>query len=435
MAVTISEVIKGSPAERCGILPGETLLSIGGHGIEDVLDYRFYMTARSLDVALRDVDGHTRTVQVCKPEYADLGLEFDTYLMDKQRSCKNKCVFCFIDQLPEGLRESLYFKDDDSRMSFLFGNYITLTNLLEHDVQRIIDMRISPVNISVHTTDPALRVEMMKNPRAGEVLSYIPRLAHAGIKINAQLVLCPGLNDGDVLAQSLHSLTAHAPALQSIALVPVGLTRHRNGLTPLRLFTPAEAMAVTALTEKFGEAMRKRHNMRICYAADEFYLAAGLPIPPAPYYEDFAQLENGVGLLALLEDEFIQALADTPPCKVYRRITIATGRAAAPFIKRLSAQAMRQFSGLCVNVIAVDNDFFGRTITVAGLVTGGDLVTRLSHEELGDELLFPAVMLRHEGDLFLDSIHVSDVRKALRVPVRPVPNDGYALLAAMLHEE
>ena len=434
MAVTISGVEPGSPAFRAGIGAGDRLEAIDGHPINDVLDYRFYMTARCLTLHLGGEGEQPRIKTIRKGEYEDLGLEFETYLMDSQRLCRNKCIFCFIDQMPPGMRDSLYFKDDDSRMSFLFGNYITLTNLEDRDVERIIAMRISPVNISVHTTNPALRVKMMANPHAGEVLEYLPRLAAAGIRINAQLVLCPGVNDGSELRRSLEDLTALAPGLQSVAVVPVGLTRFREGLAKLRVFTPTEAAGVIGEVDRVGNRMLTLHGQRVCYAADEFYLAAERPVPAAEFYEEFAQLENGVGLLALLEDEFRQALELEAPRRVSRRVGIATGYAPQNLIRSLARQAMELFPGLEVSVFPIRNDFFGPDITVAGLVTGEDLTGQLKGRDPGDELLFPSVMLRHEGDLFLDGLSMAELAEALGLPVRPVNNDGFQLLEAMLGE-
>ncbi len=442
MAVLIESVEPRSPAARAGVTAGMTLLSVGGHLIRDVLDYRFYITARALTLGLLSPGGAPLSLRVRKGEYEDLGLGFGSYLMDRQRGCRNKCVFCFIDQLPKGLRESLYFKDDDTRLSFLFGNYVTLTNLEEEDIGRILAMHISPVNISVHTTDPALRVKMMGNPRAGDVLRWLPRLAEGGIRLNAQLVLCPGLNDGPALERTLRDLTALAPMLQSVTAVPVGLTDHRDGLCPLRPFTPDEARDIIAAVDRFGGQTLAEHGRRLCHAADEFYLLAGLALPPADFYGDFEQLENGVGLWSLLKEEFAAALdaaaprisRESPQSAFSRTVAIATGRAAQPLLERLATDAARCFPHLTVSVIGVDNHFFGRRITVAGLVTGRDLIaqTRGKLPPGCDELLFPAAMLRREGDLFLDGATPDEVAAALALPVRPVPNDGTSLLHAML---
>ena len=312
MAVTISGVRKHSPAYRHGIQAGERLLTLNGNEIMDVLDYRFYQLNTALVLELENNRGERRTVSLKKPEYEEIGLEFETYLMDRQHSCKNKCVFCFIDQLPKGLRKSLYFKDDDSRLSFLFGNYVTLTNLTEHEISRIIKMHISPMNISVHTTNPELRVKMMKNPRAGEALSIIRRFAQAGIKINCQIVLCPGYNDGEELKRTLSDLETMCPQVQAVAVVPVGITRYRQNLPEMRSFTRETAGEAIDLIESFGEKCLQKYGTRVAYPGDEFYLKAERPLPPAGFYEDFSMLENGVGLLPLLMDEFYSALEGRP---------------------------------------------------------------------------------------------------------------------------
>ncbi len=432
MAVTIQDVEQYSIAQQYGIAPGHRLVRIGENEINDVLDYRFYSTEPQLNLVLESPQGQVYTKSVRKGRYADLGLVFDTYLMDKQRFCKNKCVFCFIDQLPKGLRESLYFKDDDSRMSFLFGNYITLTNLEEKDIDRIIKMRISPVNVSVHTTNPDLRVQMMGNPRSGEVLAYIDRLVKAGIQVNAQLVLCPGFNDGPELERSLQDLAQYTPLLQSVAVVPVGLTKFREKLPQLRLFTQQEAAAVIHAVHTAGDQMLAKTGRRIFYAADELYLAAGNPLPEASFYEEYPQLENGVGMLALLLDEFFSALEDAHCSLVHRRVSIATGKAAYPFISDLFQAACNKFPGLTGTVYCIPNLFFGETITVAGLITGEDILARLKGKDLGDALLIPSAMLRHEGDLFLDSMELTQLAKQLGVPVLPVENAGQSLLEALL---
>jgi putative radical SAM enzyme (TIGR03279 family) len=434
LAVKIAGTAPRSPAERLGVKAGWLLLAINGSEINDILDYRFYSTTKSLTLVFKDENGATVTKSLKKAEYAEPGLEFETYLMAPQQSCKNKCVFCFIDQLPPGLRESLYFKDDDSRLGFLFGNYITLTNLEESDIDRIIKMRTSPVNISVHTMNPELRVKMMKNPRAGEVLGWIKRLTDAGIKVNAQLVLCPGMNDGAELTRSLRELSALAPHLQSVAVVPVGLTKHRKNLPELRLFTSGEAAGVIAEINAFASQNLQQHGTRICFAADEFYLNAGIPLPEYEEYEDFAQLENGVGLTALLRNEFAQALESEEPRPLNRRVTLATGVSAAPEMKRLAALAAERFPGLHVDVIAVKNEFLGETITVAGLVTAGDLIKTLKREGHAQEVLFPAVMLRRERDVFLDGLTPEDAAGELNAKLIPVENDGFELLGAMLGE-
>lgn len=432
MAVSIIGVEEGSPAQRTGMRPGDRLISVNGHTITDVLDYQFYTLEQKLRLKI-ERGGRMRTILVRKEEYEDLGLQFETYLMDQQRSCRNRCVFCFIDQLPKGMRESLYFKDDDARLSFLFGNYITLTNIQEEEIRRIIQMRISPVNVSVHTTNPALRVKMMGNRFAGEVLRYLKMLAEGGISLNCQLVLCPGYNDGEELARSMRDLAALRPAVKSVCMVPVGLTRFREGLAPLEPFCEETAGAVIDLAEAFGEQCRKAFGTRLFYPADEFYLKAKRPIPPASFYEEFAQLENGVGMLALLDEQFHEALKDARgELTKSRTITIVTGKAAAPFITSLIDEAGKRWHNLKVQVIAIENEFFGPNITVSGLITGQDIKKQLAGRSLGEEVLLPSNMLRREGDLFLDNVSLSELEEALGVPVTPVDNDGAELLHAVL---
>ena len=433
MAVIIQSVTKGSAAARQGILPGETLLSINGNEIMDVLDYRFYQTNRELMLELQGTDGKTRAVPIKKREYEEIGLTFETYLMDKQQSCKNQCIFCFVDQLPKGMRKSLYFKDDDSRLSFLFGNYITLTNLSEHEIERIIKMHTSPIDVSVHTTNPELRVKMMKNRFAGSALSIMQRLARAGIKLNCQIVSCPGINDGEELLRSLTDMEALYPSVECIAVVPVGLTRYREGLYPLIPYTRETAAQTLVLIEQFGDRCVKEHGSRIVFAADEFYLKAGRGIPPAEFYEDFDQLENGVGLLALMKDELEGALSLEQGDKTLKRkVTVASGTSAAPFLRALLSQMRDKYPGVFIEVVGIRNDFFGGGVNVSGLVTGGDLIAQLKGRDLGDALLIPSVMLRREGDIFLDDVSTQEAEQALAVKLTPVPNDGEALFRAIL---
>lgn len=432
MAVRICGVEKNSPAGKKGILPGENLLSINGQEIRDILDYRFYETSSCVTLAVQGKDGAVREIPIRKGEYHPLGLQFDTYLMDKQQRCRNNCIFCFIDQLPKGMRPSLYFKDDDSRLSFLFGNYITLTNLEERDIDRIIQMHISPINISVHTTNPELRVKMMGNRFAGEVLRWLDKLARAGTKMNCQLVLCPGINDGEELTRTLMDLKKYYPAVESIAAVPLGLTKHREGLTPLRAYTAEEAVQVIRQVDEFGQLCKAEFGERIAYAADEFYIQAGAPFPPASFYGPLNQLEDGVGMVSLLREEFLEEMEFVGNLPHKRAVSLATGTAAAPILTELLDRLGRICHNLNWKVFEIKNDFLGHSITVAGLVTGGDLIRQLRGNELGEELLIPASMLRAEGDLFLDDVTLRDVEQALGVPVRPVPNDGAALLRMVL---
>ncbi len=433
MAVIISRVIDRSPAHLCGVQAGDTLVAINGQEIEDVLDYRFYMLESCLQLTLLR-QGRSLSVTLVKEEYDETGMEFDTYLMDAQRGCKNKCIFCFIDQLPKGLRESLYFKDDDSRLSFLFGNYITLTNLTRHEIDRIIKMHISPVNISVHTTNPDLRVQMMKNPHAGEVLSIMKEFAQAGIKMNCQLVLCPGYNDGEELTRSLHDLGALYPAVQSVAAVPVGLSRHREGLTPLTPFTKEQATAVVDTMEAFGNEFLAKNGTRLCYPADEFYLKAGRPLPCGEFYEEYAQIENGVGMWTSFKEEFLDALETTPTETVNREVSLVTGMAALPLIEECCRLAEDKFEGLTCHVYGIRNDFFGEQITVTGLLTGQDIMAQLEDKPLGDALLLPSATLRREGDLLLDNTTPEQISQTLNVPVQITDGDGYSFLDGLLGE-
>ena len=429
MSVKIKSVTEASYGFKVGLKPGDELVKINSHEIFDVLDYRFYIQAKKLNLeVLRD--GESLCFNIRKSdEFADIGLEFETYLMDKQHSCKNKCIFCFVDQMPQGMRDTLYFKDDDSRMSFLFGNYITLTGLCEREVQRIIDMHISPVNISVHTMNPELRVEMMKNRFAGESLKIIDRFSENNISMNTQLVLCPGINDGEELRFSLSELAKHYPSVKSIAAVPVGVTKYRDGLYPLRPYTKEEAEQVIDIIDEFNAHFSYYNNGEIlAYASDEFYLLAQRPLPAADYYGEFSQLDNGVGVCALLKDEFLDALEAEEEKPLNRAVTIATGCAAYDLLRELSRKAEKKFKGLRVNVVKIENDFFGHTVTVAGLITGKDFRNQLKDIALGDELLIPRVSLRNEGDKFLDDVTVEELSEFLNIKVTAVESEGAVLL-------
>lgn len=432
MAVIIKKVKNRTPSHRAKIKDGYTLVSINDNEINDVLDYQFYMTDENIKLKVIDDNNRIKEYKIKKEQYEDLGLEFETYLMDKQHSCKNKCIFCFVDQMPKGMRQTLYFKDDDSRMSFLFGNYVTLTNLTQEDINRIIKMHISPVNISVHTTNPTLRVEMMKNKDAGKVLSYIKDLAAHNIRLNTQLVLCPGINDGEELVRSLNDLSKYYPALDSIAVVPVGLTKFRDNLTKLRLYTKQEAQQVIDTIENFSDTFYEKHGKRIAFASDEFYLKAERELPDYDYYEDFNQLDNGVGLVTMLKQEFVDALENEEFSPSSYKTTLVTGELAYPLIKELAQKAEEKYPQIKVNVEKIINHFFGETITVAGLVTGKDLIEQLKDKINTETLVVPSVMLRHEQDKFLDDITIEQVEKALNVKVKISQTDGYELLCNML---
>ena len=437
MAVLISSIKPHSPASRHFVKAGSKLISINGHEIRDVLDYQFYVDEDVLDIVLEKPNGKTKKIKL-KNCHGETGFEFETYLMDKQRRCANNCIFCFIDQMPKGMRESLYFKDDDARLSFLFGNYITLTNLGDKDIDRIIEMHISPVNISVHTMNPDLRVKMMGNNRAGKVLDYIKRLADAGIKLNTQLVLCPGYNDGDELTYSLEELGKLYPAVQSIAAVPVGLTCHRDGLSNLNPFTKEQSSDVISRIDSYNSEFLCYNNTNIAFAADEFYLNAGLELPDCERYGDFPQYENGVGMWSLLKKEFDEAINDLPEdysLPNERKITMATGVAAYGLIKYISDEVQAKVKNLHINVVKIENRLFGERITVAGLLCGNDIADALSETELFDEVLIPSVSLRREGDLFLDDMSVEELAERLKKKVTPVESDGYVLLQRILGEE
>ena len=433
--VIITDVLPNSRAFKAGIIAGDTLVSINGREINDVLDYRFHLANKSVILKILR-NGEELSKTILKSEYDDIGLDFETPLMDKKHSCENKCVFCFIDQLPKGMRKTLYFKDDDSRLSFLHGNYITLTNLSEKDIDRIIEMHISPVNVSVHTTNPELRVKMMHNKRAGEVLKYLDKLAKAGISICGQIVLCKGLNDGEELIRTMHDLATLFPAIKSVSVVPAGLTRFRENLYPLEPFNKIECNAVIDTVNSFGDACLKAYGTRLFYCSDEFYIKAERALPCDDYYEEYSQIENGVGLLTSLNteidteleyiDEYLEAF--TPP----RSVSVVTGYAAYDHINKICEKLAHKVSGLEISVYPIKNNFFGENITVAGLLTATDIIEQLKGKTLGDELLFPACALRAGGDLFLDDITPEELSEKLGVPVKPTGNDGAELIKNIL---
>ncbi len=431
MSVIIKDVEKGSAASKARIKAGDTLVSINGNIIMDVLDYRFYQNDKKIIAEIINSKGKIKKIKIKKDEFQELGLIFDTYLMDEKRSCKNKCVFCFIDQLPKGLRESLYFKDDDSRLSFLFGNYITLTNITEHEIDRIIKMHISPINISVHTTNPELRVKMMANKNAGKVLDIMHRFNDAGIKMNSQLVLCPGYNDGEELSRSLNDLL-NLENMECIAAVPVGLSDHREGLAQLKPFNKETAAQVLDIIDEYAQKAIEKYGDRRIYGSDEFYLLSQREIPSAEFYGDFLQLENGVGLWALLKSEVMDALEQKSICDIKRHITMVTGVAAYPLIRDIADMCSKKANGLECDVYAIKNEFFGEKITVAGLITATDIYNQLKDKNFGDTLLIPSCMLRAEGDMFLDSVTVDELSQKLNVKIEIVDNDGYSLTDAIL---
>ncbi len=427
--VLIQGVDPNSHAEKSGIKENDILLSVNGNVINDVLDYRFHIMEKHL-LLLIERKGEKIEIEIKKPEYSDIGLNFSTYLMDEKKRCRNNCIFCFIDQNPKGMRETIYFKDDDERLSFLQGNYVTLTNLKDEDIARIIKMRISPINISVHTTNPELRVKMLRNRFAGDCLRYIKELDAHGISLNLQLVLCRGINDGEELKRSLSDMDS-LENIESVALVPAGLTGHRENLYPLISFDKESASSVIDIANEFGDKWLKTKGMRLIYPSDEFFLLAEREIPVEPYYEGYPQLENGVGMIRSDSAEFYECLENLPEMEYNRRVTVPTGEASFDFISSLASAAMEKYKNLKVNVCAIKNNFFGGSVTVTGLVTGGDIISQLKDKDLGDELLIPAVMLRAEGDLFLDNVSLEELSEKLNVKVRVTERGGYALCEAM----
>ena len=428
--VKINSVMHGSPSDRCGVKKDDILVKINGHGIKDVLDYMYYAADTEVSLELLR-DNKTINLDISKDEYDDLGLEFETFLMDNKQSCSNKCVFCFIDQMPPGMRETLYFKDDDARLSFLQGNYVTLTNLHQEDIDRIIEMKLN-INVSVHTTNPELRVKMMHNRFAGEKLKYIWQLAENGIKLNCQIVCCPGLNDGDELRRSLTDLGTLMPNITSMAVVPVGLTKFRKGLYPLVGFTKESAAETIDIIEEFQQVFLEKFGTRTVFPSDEFYLIAERELPPMEAYEDFSQYENGVGMLRSLIDEFDKALDMAEWEGEKRHVSIATGYSPFSTISSLAKKAEERFPDLRCDVYRIRNDFFGETITVTGLITAQDLIAQLKGRDLGDELLISSAMLRRDSDVFLDDLTVSDVEKELNVKLTSTNSDGYELLDAIM---
>ena len=430
MAVRVTGTDKGSPAQKAN-LADTVLLSIDGNEINDMLDYSFYSSGAQLELAVMH-GAKLEYIKLEKEEYEPLGCSFESYLIDKKHSCRNKCMFCFIDQLPKGLRETLYFKDDDERLSFLFGNYITLTNLNPHEVERIKRMHISPINISVHTVEPELRVKMMTNKNAGAVLRYLDEFAAEDIAMNCQLVLCRGVNDGGHLRKSIEKLASLYPAVRSVAAVPSGLTRFREGLYPLTPYDKETATGVLDILEEYGDLYREKYGTRLVYPGDEWFLLAGRPIPPADYYDDYPQIENGVGMWRKLHDEFMEALPAVRQPLLPRAIDVVTGEAAEPLIRMLAGALQAAHRNVRITVHCVKNDFFGGNITVAGLLTGTDLIAQLKGRLKSHTLGVPETMLRDENDKFLDDVTIKQLEMALGVRERILPQDGAALAAALL---
>lgn len=428
----IRSVSPGSIAQEMEIEPGDVLLTINGQSPEDVFDYRYLINDEMLLVLIRKANGEEWELEIEKEYTEDLGLEFENGLMDDYHSCRNKCIFCFIDQLPKGMRDTLYFKDDDSRLSFLQGNYLTLTNMNDHDLDRIIHYRLSPINISFQATNPDLRCRMLNNRFAGDILDKVKKLKEAGILMNGQIVLCKGVNDGEELARSVRDLERFFPELQSVSVVPVGLTRYREGLYPLEPFTKEDAEKVLQTIHGWQETFLKKYGMHFIHGGDEWYILAKEPFPEADAYDGFLQLENGVGMVRLLEEEVKEALAALPGDARSRSVTIATGVLAAPFLQEHAKKIQKKYPNVKIQVLTVYNRFFGEQITVAGLITGQDLISQLKGAELGDRLLLTTHMLKSGEPVFLDDVTVEEAEKTLQIKISIVESSGSDLVNSIV---
>lgn len=430
----VKNIVGGSIADELGIEPGDRLLSINGNEIEDIFDYQFYSEDEELLLLIEKPDGEQWELEIEKDADEELGMEFGAGLMDEYRSCRNKCMFCFIDQMPEGMRDTLYFKDDDSRLSFLQGNYVTLTNMNDHDIERIIRYRLEPINISFQTTNPELRCKMLHNRFAGDALKKVDQLYQGGIEMNGQIVLCKGVNDGEELERSIRDLTKYLPLLRSVSVVPVGLTKFRDGLYPLEPFTKEEAKRVLETVHRWQEKLYGEYGVHFIHAGDEWYLLAEEEIPEEERYDGYLQLENGVGMLRLLFNEFDEAYRNIEGDNRERTLSIATGRLAYPYLKRIAEKMEEKYPNIRIRVYSVRNDFFGERITVSGLVTAQDIMAQLEGKELGERLLLPCNMLKADEDIFLDDYTVSQVSDALQVPIVIVKSSGQDLIDAILEE-
>ncbi len=433
----IKEVKPGSIAEELELESGDQVIAVNDKKIEDVFDYQYLIDDEYVELTVQKKDGEEWVIEIEKDMDDDLGIVFETSLMDEYHSCTNKCIFCFIDQLPKGMRDTLYFKDDDSRLSFLQGNYITLTNMKESDLKRIIQYHLAPINISVHTTNPELRCKMLHNRFAGKILDQIDSLYAAGIPMNAQIVLCRGINDGDELRKTIRDLGKYQPFMESLSVVPVGLSDHREGLYPLELFTKEDACEVLDIIHEFQEVFMDEYDSHFVHASDEWYILAERPIPKEDNYDGYIQLENGVGMIRLQEDEFMEEWQRHKASESRKEdrcgvCTVATGRLAAPFIQKLADQFNLIYPKIEIRVHPVTNHFFGPNITVSGLLTGTDIIAQLKDEDLGNSLLLPINVLRSGEDVLLDDVTISDIERTLQVPVRIVKSNGDDLFKAFL---
>ncbi|NLO10640.1 MAG: DUF512 domain-containing protein [Clostridiales bacterium] len=428
----IKEIESGSIADELGLAPGDQLISINGNSIKDVLDYHYLIKDESLNVLIRKTDNEEWELDIEKDYDDDLGIIFEDGLMDSYNSCRNKCIFCFIDQMPPNMRDTLYFKDDDARLSFLQGNYITLTNLSDEEVDRIIFYKLSPINISIHTTNEDLRCRMLKNRFAGSSLSKMQRLKDAGITMNGQIVLCKGWNDKDELEKTIHDLSAFLPQMQSVSIVPVGITKFRDKLTPLEPFTCDEAKEVIDTIHRWQNIFLTHYKTRFIYGGDEWYINAGLPIPDEEDYEGYPQIENGVGMLRSFTDEFYTYFNELPGDERTKVLSIATGVLASPYISRMVKDIRGKYPNIKIHIYTIENDFFGKNITVAGLITGGDLTSQLKNKALGETLLLPDVLLRHGENILLDDITIEDIERTLQTRISIVQSDGKSFIDTIL---
>lgn len=431
----ISKVLPQSIGEEMELTPGDELISINGQVIEDVFDYHYLVDDDYLELLVRKENGEEWELEIEKDYEEDLGIEFENSLMDEYRSCRNNCIFCFIDQMPEGMRETLYFKDDDSRLSFLQGNYVTLTNMSDHDIDRIIQYHLAPINISFQTTNPQLRCKMLNNRFAGDIFPKVQRLYEAGIEMNGQVVLCKGINDGEELERTIKDLTRYLPHLKSVSIVPVGLSKYRDGLYPLEPFNKEDAERVLDTVHQWQEKLYPEYGLHFIHCSDEWYILAERELPREDQYDGYLQLENGVGMLRLLEEEVKEALLHSDEESVKRQVSIATGRLAAPFIRKNVELVANVYKDLEVEVFPIRNDFFGEMITVSGLITGQDLIAQLKNQKLGERLLIPCNMLRAGENVFLDDITVETVEKELDIPVVVVDEDGASFVRALTQKE
>ena len=431
----VKNVEAGSIAEELGIEPGDRLLAIDGQEIEDIFDYQFYEESEELLLLIEKAGGEQWELEIEKDADESLGISFGEGLMDEYRSCRNRCIFCFIDQMPPGMRDTPYFKDDDSRLSFLQGNYITLTNMSDHDVERIVRYRLEPINISFHTTNPELRCRMLHNRFAGDALKKVDILYQGGIEMNGQIVLCRGVNDGEELERTIRDLTKYLPLLKSVSVVPVGLTRFREGLYPLEPFTREEAREVLRVIHRWQKKIYEEYGIHFIHAGDEWYLLAEDEVPEEERYDGYLQLENGVGMLRLLFNEFEEGMERLGDGDRSGEISAATGKLAYPYIRRMADRIQERYPGVKVHVYCIRNDFFGERITVSGLITGQDIIAQLKGKELGSRLLLPCNMLKADEDVFLDDITVKEVSDALQVPVDIVKSSGQDLIDAILGPE